>query len=88
MDGNRLKNIVQKLGLDVPVLRVEEDDRHICLYLYGGGLVELENEQVVPPPSPQEARTTQGQTAQTPPRRSAPVQTKLTGTRRKKDGHD
>jgi hypothetical protein len=88
MDANRLKNIVQQLGLDVPVLRVKEDGRRICLYLYSGGLVELENEQGWQAPSPQAADKAEGQTAQRAPRRSAPVQAKAPGTRRKKDGHD
>lgn len=88
MDGNRLKNIVQQLGLDVPVLKVKEEGRRICLYLYGGGLVELENEQGKPAPSTPAADMAEGQATQTRPQGSAPVPAKRPVARRKKDGHD
>lgn len=42
MDENqRIKLIAQKLKLDVPIMKMVEQDGKLILYLYGGGLIEL-----------------------------------------------
>lgn len=40
-DQDKIKLIAEKLKLDVPIIKVIEQNRQIILYLYGGSVIEL-----------------------------------------------
>lgn len=44
-DKDKIKIIAKKLKLDVPIMKVIEQDRRIILYLYGGSMIELGAEE-------------------------------------------
>ncbi len=40
-ESQRIKLIAQKLKLDVPIMKMVEQDGKLILYLYGGAVIEL-----------------------------------------------
>jgi len=48
---HKLKYIAEKLKLDVPIMKMIENDRKVILYLYGGSVIELVAEEIMEDPA-------------------------------------
>ncbi|MGB9673649.1 MAG: hypothetical protein ACPL3P_05885 [Anaerolineales bacterium] len=49
--------IAEKIHLDVPILRVERQNQHLTLFLYGGAIIELQEDDNLPEPKSNAPKT-------------------------------